>query len=323
MISLSIIIPVYNAERTLEKTLRSLLPQLQGQVEVVIVDDGSTDSTPDILAAFASQAGGCCRLARQENAGAAAARNTAIAAAKGDYLAFVDADDRLPENAVKAILQETKDGVDILGWDWQSVTDGKKRSFTQAAYSTPGEALQNLMGGTMKWNLWLFAVKRELVLDNEARFLDGSDMGEDMAFMLKCFASARKVKQIHEELYEYNASNPGSISQQLNEKRRAEVSRNLASAEVFLLDSSYRTLCERFLPHLKLYIKLPLLIGDSVQDYEVWYNWFPEANAYAMANKNLPFRTRLLQGFAARRMWWAVRLYYRLVYKLVYGLVFG
>lgn len=313
--TLSIIMPVYNAQRTLEGALRSLVPQLSPEGELVVVDDGSTDASPEILARFAETAAGYCRVIRQENAGAAAARNTAIACAKGDYLAFMDADDRLAAQAVETILQEVSEGPDILGWDWHTVCDGKSRAYWQAAYSTPEEALKNLMGGTMKWNLWLYAVRRKLVVDNGIRFLEGADMGEDMAFMLKCFASAAKVKQIHEALYDYDASAPGSISAAMNERRRGEVTRNLASATDFLSGTAYKDLCDAYLSHLKLFIKLPLLISPSTTDYIIWYDWFPEANAFAMANPALPLRTRLLQGMAARRLWLLVRLYYRVVYQ--------
>ena len=301
--------PVYNAEATLEHTLQSLAGQLTPQVELVIVDDGSTDSTSDILSRFASESGENCQILRQKNAGAAAARNKAIDLAKGDYLVFVDADDRLSERALETVGAELEDRIDILGWDWETKSGNKVRRFYQAAYSTPEEALKNLMGGTMKWNLWLYAVKRSLVTENGIRFLEGADMGEDMAFMLKCFSKAGTLKQIHEVLYEYNASNPASISQQLNERRRAEVSRNLSSAESFLLETGHAALCGQYMPHLKLFIKLPLLISNSLSDYRTWYDWFPEANAFAVKNPALPFRTRLLQWLASHRMWLLVKAY--------------
>ena len=313
---LSIILPVFNAEKTLEKTLRSILKQLSSEVEVVVVDDGSTDSTPMILSRFASEHGDRFHVIRQENAGAAAARNTAIEQATGDYLAFVDADDRLIEGAVETILKETENEVDILGWDWQTDFGGNVRRFRQADYQDAEFAIKNLMGGTMKWNLWLFAVKRKLLEEKEIRFLPGADMGEDMGLMLRTFACATHVRQIHEVLYEYNASNPTSISLQLNEKRRKEVSRNLSLAESFLMSSPYAEVCKVFLPHLKLYIKLPLLIGKAKENYHLWYEWFPEANAFACKNEALPFHTRFLQWMASRRMWNLVLLYND-IYKTV------
>lgn len=314
---LSIIMPVYNAAITLARTLQSLSGQLFQDVELVVVDDGSTDATPEILSRFARENAGSCQVIRQSNAGAASARNTALGKAKGEYLAFIDADDRFVDKATATVLRELAGGKDILGWDWMSLYEGKSRKFRQAAYSTPEEALKNLMGGTMKWNLWLFAVRRSLVMDNGIRFLDGADMGEDMAFMLKCFACAGSVKQIHEALYEYNASNPASISQQMSPRRREEVSRNLASAQAYFNGNAYERLFRQYLPHLKLYIKLPLLISLSKEDYMTWFNWFPEANVYAMGNPVLPFRTRLLQWLASKRLWALVKGYNLVYCRLV------
>lgn len=309
---LSIILPVYNAAITLERTLQSLSGQLCKEVELIVVDDGSTDATPGILSRFARGNAGSCQVIRQDNAGAASARNTALETAMGEYVAFVDADDRFLDKAIATVLRELADGMDILGWDWISLNEGKFRRFRQAAYSTPEKALKNLMGGTMKWNLWLFAVKRSLVMDNCIRFLDGADMGEDMAFMLKCFACAGSVRQIHEALYEYNASNPASISQQMSPQRRGEVTRNLESAQAFFDGNTYEGLFRQFLPHLKLYIKLPLLISLSQEDYQTWYDWFPEANSFAIKNKALPLWTRSLQWLASKRMWNCIKLFNRL-----------
>lgn len=306
---LSIIMPVFNAERTLPKTLKSIFGQLSPEMEVIVVDDGSTDSTSEILAHFEVEAKGYLRLIRQKNAGAAAARNIAIEKAKGDYLVFIDADDCFLEGALETIFKETRGGVDILGWDWQNVNEIKVRRFRQADYFDAKGALRNLMGGTMKWNLWLFAVKRKLVVDNNIHFLSGADMGEDMSFILRSFACATNVRQTHEILYEYNASSITSISRQITFKRQEEVFRNLLVTERALIESPYKNLCEDYLPHLKLYIKRPLLIGFSKEKYRLWYNWFPEANAHAKENTELPRRIRFLQWLASKRMWNGVFVY--------------
>ncbi len=90
----SVVIPAYNAERTIHDTIESVLAQTYREIEVIVVDDGSTDDTAREVAAFADRT----RYVHQTNAGAAAARNSGIAIARGDYLALLDADDLwLPE----------------------------------------------------------------------------------------------------------------------------------------------------------------------------------------------------------------------------------
>jgi glycosyltransferase involved in cell wall biosynthesis len=81
--------PVYNGEKYLAEAIRSVLAQTYSPIEIIVVDDGSTDSSPEILARFA----GDVTSVRQQNAGPVAARNRGITAAKGEYVAFLDADD--------------------------------------------------------------------------------------------------------------------------------------------------------------------------------------------------------------------------------------
>lgn len=97
--AVSIVIPAYNAERFIPATIRSALAQTV-PAEIVVVDDGSTDSTPQILDDF----GDAVRVVRQPNAGLSAARNTGLAAASGEFLLFLDADDLLSPDTVASQL---------------------------------------------------------------------------------------------------------------------------------------------------------------------------------------------------------------------------
>ena len=89
MTSVSAIIPAYNAEKFIEATIKSILAQTHGSIEIIVVDDGSTDNTPSLLHQFHSE----IKLVSQENLGVAAARNIGAKIAKGEFLAFLDADD--------------------------------------------------------------------------------------------------------------------------------------------------------------------------------------------------------------------------------------
>ena len=322
----SVIMPVFNAARTLPESLESIRRQSFRDFELIFVEDGSTDGSVELLEAFAASADFPCHIVSQpQNLGVATARNRGLAAACGNYIAFVDADDRIEPQALGTAvraLDTANEPVDIIGWDWTLGFEKNGRYMRQADYDTPLQALKNLTGGTMRWNLWLFLVRRELLTANDIHFIDGANMGEDMMLMLKAFTCAKKVLQLHESLYRYNAASPTSLSRQFSPERRAEISANLAEAECYLLAGPYASEMEEYVNHLKLFLKLPLLISDDKENYETWYAWFPEANAYAMKNKSLPFRTRLLQGMAARRCWIGVKLFYLLIYRFVYGIIF-
>ena len=318
----SVIIPVYNAEKTLRDSLDSLRAQTFRDFELVFVDDCSTDSSPQLLESFLQESGLPGRIIRQEtNGGVAAARNRGLDAAEGEYLAFLDADDRMAENALEVAVA-VADGADIVGWDWTLGFEKNGRYMRQADYDTPLQALKNLMGGTMRWNLWLFMLRREFVQENGLRFTSGANMGEDMQFMIRAYCKAGKVAQLHTPLYRYNALSATSISRQFGEIRRREISDNLETALLAVRESAYIAELAPYANHLKLFLKLPLLIGADRELYGMWEHWFPEANGAALENKALPLRTRLLQWMASKRMWWAVKLYYFLIYRLVYGLIY-
>ena len=113
---ISVIMPVYNASASLPRSLESLRKQTFRDFEVVFVDDGSTDGSANLLAAFQEQADIPCQILRQgENQGVAAARNRGLDAAGGEWVTFVDADDTIEEKALETALQAAAPGVDLVG----------------------------------------------------------------------------------------------------------------------------------------------------------------------------------------------------------------
>ena len=103
VVSVSVVVPVYNSKRYLRKCLDSLAGQTQKDIEVICVDDGSTDGSSDILQKYAKK-DDRFKFVRQENQGPSVARNTGISLAKGDYLYFVDSDDWLERDALERLV---------------------------------------------------------------------------------------------------------------------------------------------------------------------------------------------------------------------------
>ncbi len=111
-VKISVIMPVYNCERYLEEALRSVLSQSVSDLEVIAVDDGSTDSSRDILRKCAEKDTRIHPVFNEKNLGASAVRNLALDAASGEYVAFCDSDDIVPPGAYEALLKAA-DGKDI------------------------------------------------------------------------------------------------------------------------------------------------------------------------------------------------------------------
>ena len=115
--------PVYNASRTLSDSLESIRRQSLQDFELIFVEDGSTDNSVELLEKFAASANFPCHIVSQlHNQGVAAARNRGLAAACGEYIAFVDADDRIEPQALETAIRAvdmSEEPVDIVGWDWK------------------------------------------------------------------------------------------------------------------------------------------------------------------------------------------------------------
>ncbi|MCT3691986.1 glycosyltransferase family 2 protein [Elizabethkingia anophelis] len=325
----SVIIPVYNAEKTLYKSIDSLINQSYPHLELIFINDCSQDNTLNILHQYEKKIVDNSKglvikiISHEENRGVAAARNTGLQNATGELIYYVDADDFIDERAIELLVEKQQENdADIVGCSWYLSFNQNKRRMNQPPFNDSLEAIQQMLNGKMRWNLWLFMVKRSLYEDYNIRFIPGMNMGEDLMVIMKLFVHANKVAFVNDALYHYGQSNEDSLTKTYSEKHRREVTVNLYEVEKYLHKSSFFKSIGDGISFLKLNIKIPLLISDNKENYECWINWFPEANKFIMKNKDLPLRTRILQWLAIRKQYWILKLYYNLVIRYIYGVLY-
>lgn len=123
MKKLSIIIPVYNVEKYIAKCLDSVIDLNRSDYEIIVINDGSTDSSHTIITDYAAKYPELIRAVSKENGGLGSARNTGIELSQGEYLLFLDSDDYLAENAVAEIIEYTEKDFDIAVFDFIPVTE--------------------------------------------------------------------------------------------------------------------------------------------------------------------------------------------------------
>lgn len=324
----SIITPVYNAERTLSVTLSALLQQTYCHLELLFVNDASTDGSLAVIEGALEgfkQRGICVEvLTHAVNQGVAVARNTGLDHATGDYIYYVDADDWLEADMIQIAVEEAeRSHAQIIGFDWYLAFEKRARHMRQPHFSTPAEAIELMLNGKMRWNLWLFLVRRSLYEQHRIRFTPQMNMGEDMMVTFKLFSLADRVSYIGRPLYHYGQSNEGSLTKVYSDRHMKEVSCNVDEAARFLSQGTYGTYIKQQLDVLKLNIKLPLLISADYARYRKWRSWFPESNASSWDNRGQSRRLRLIQWAAWKRQFWIIKLHYFLVIKVVYGLIYN
>ena len=185
MPAVSVIMPAYNVEPYIGEALKSALAQTFADLEVVVVDDGSKDGTADVVKAIAAT-DSRVRLAQQSNRGLAAARNTALRAARGDCLALLDSDDLWePEFlATQVAILDAKPHVDIVtgnGW----YLEGPRHGQLARPYPDPrpDPQLASIIGD--EWSVFIMSVFRRRVYTDIGPFDESMRSNEDYDFWLR------------------------------------------------------------------------------------------------------------------------------------------
>ena len=213
----SVVIPAYNAEKTLARTLESVLRQTLDSLQVIVVDDGSRDRTPEITREFALKDPRVTGISI-ESAGVSAARNRGIELCGGKYIRFVDADDTLPPDSMeKMVSRAEKDCADlVVGGFTMYVGEIGRRSNLEDREDTleNSEVLRRLCPRSNSFFygvLWNKLFSREIVRSRGIRFVDGLTWAEDFCFVMDYLRHAETVAYLKESLYDYRRQ-PGSMT---------------------------------------------------------------------------------------------------------------
>lgn len=211
----SVIVPVYNVEKYLAECLESILSQDLKGIEVICVNDGSTDNSINILNDYARKDNRMV-IVSQKNSGLAEARNQGLKVANGEYVCFVDSDDKLAENALTTLyntaIEKAAQMVTFevsLQYDFD-VKDSKKgidRYYTKSKDYTGNYTGKELFVQMMRNadycdSAWLIFAKRNWLIDNEIDFYPHIYF-EDVLFSLKCYMKADFCYHLSENLYIY------------------------------------------------------------------------------------------------------------------------
>ena len=216
--TLSLIIPVYNAEAHITRCLTSIAPILNDQIEVIVINDGSTDRTPAILQDL-SHTIPQMQVLQQENQGQSVARNNGLTIATGKYIWFLDADDYIDATHAQSLIEATEKGqYDLIVIGRTEEHPKQSRPFPRlkdATYDTGVDYFrQAVQNGTYRTQPWNKIVKRTLLTDNNILF-EPHRMCEDMLHGLQIILKAKTTIQISIYPYHYNLSNPGSLTRQI------------------------------------------------------------------------------------------------------------
>lgn len=288
------------------------MEQTLDDVEFIFVDDCSPDGSLAVLERvlndYPQRQPQTRIIHHSENCGLPAARNTGLAAATGDYIFHCDSDDFIERDALQSMYEAAvKVDADIVYTDWYLTYPEKQRLMRCPSYGTPEKALQGLLHGTMKYNVWNKLVRRSLYINNHIRFPKGHGMGEDMTMIL-LFAKAQRIAHLPKATYHYVRQNENAFTA----ARSEESYRDLLFNANRVIDALTEIVSKEDLSCFKLNVKFPFLISNSRKDYDRWQQWFPEANKYIPSHR-VSRRARLLERCANWHLFLPIRLHFYLL----------
>ena len=193
MTDISIIVPIYNAEKYLKKCIDSLISQTKKELEFILVNDGSTDSSENIIKNYSDKR---IKYFKNKNQGIGKTRNFGIEKSTGKYIMFLDSDDYLDKNACKFLFNKIeKEKLDIVVCDFYKDIDGKIvkeqiPSFKSSSLEENNELLLNI--NLAPWNK---IYRSELIKKNNIKFVENLKY-EDAPFVAECLLKAKKIGKI-------------------------------------------------------------------------------------------------------------------------------
>lgn len=192
---ISIIVPVYNTELYLRECIESILRQSFMNFEVLLVDDGSTDASGSICEDYAAK-DTRIRVFHQTNQGVTAARKLGLEYARGEFICFVDSDDKITSNALEILFSNMRDGVDIV------ICDSER-----SGYATGNEFLNQLLKNEILISLWGKLYRKELLISSGALDIRREiNIGEDYLANIKMALLVSRIVYVPTVtyLYQYN-----------------------------------------------------------------------------------------------------------------------
>lgn len=228
-IELSVIVPVYNAEKYISRCIKSILSNQGIGLELIMINDGSSDRTEEIIKEYLVDD----RLIyiKKKNEGVSVARNIGIMCARGTYIIFVDADDYIPDNSLKDRIKKTKNA-DLLISNF-NIESHREKDKVNSKIIEKKEISQNeaLWALSVKSKigyqgyLWNKVFRRSLILDNNIFFKKDIYYGEDRLFIAEYILSCGKIELSNDYVYNYciNDTSTMSAMDNINERNYSKI----------------------------------------------------------------------------------------------------
>ena len=259
MPKVSVIIPVYNVEQYLTECLDSVINQTVKDIEIICIDDASTDSSLKILQEYAQKDGRLVILKNEVNSGQSVARNKGLVTSKGEYILFVDSDDFIEPNLLEETLKYAND-VDMVFFELKKYDIKQNHTKNDISLLPTGEFSANeyylnaLLGNYLDFGPCTKLYKKDFLIENHIQFPEGI-VYEDVLFNFYCMIRATNVYSIGYPFYIYRIRPNSTMTSKIREKNIKDHFFSLYKlSEIYLSGDYSNEMClviEKFIQRLE------------------------------------------------------------------------
>ena len=317
-IAVSIIVPIYNVEKYIERCVRSLFEQTLGNIEYIFVDDYSLDKSIEILrqvlSLYPHRVPQVKIINHETNKGVSAARNTGLMHAAGSYIGWVDSDDWVDNELFEAMVQlADTSGSDIVWCDFYHCfgnDEQKWKKVRQLCEADSVALVRGLLYGQLHGSLCNSIVKRQLYIDHHVLFSTDINLMEDKLVSIKLRYYAQKCTYIPDVYYYYNKINAQSItySPENEKKKLTDGIKSIHSIISFLVANEKGIDFSQDFMHAKLVFKDYYFHSFTLQGFMIWQLVFPEANKYFFTSSAVPLKNKIIGKMIVNDYWMLLTL---------------
>lgn len=301
---MSVIVPVYNVEKYIERCVRSLFEQTLENIEYIFVNDYTPDRSMDILRKVMEEYPGRREQVKivehTENRGSATARNTGLKRASGSYIIYCDSDDWVEKEMYEEMFAKAwETGADIVGTDFYD--DYGIRSFIHKQQFPENNmaCVGRMLEGKLHCSTCNKLIRKDLYDREKIVFPDRVNMWEDVITVIPLCFCAVSIVYLPKAYYHYVHDNSGSYTRQMSRRSLDNLITATALLEDFFRNRNVYERFEKEFRYLKLTVKLNLLIGSRGKQQKEWNRLYPESNGSIFSYSQISRYWRIALKFAA------------------------
>ena len=312
---LSILIPIYNAEKVIERCLHSVFNQTLQEIEYVLINDSSKDRSynlcESVIRQYPNRKEHITLLSNEQNQGIAIVREMLVKYAHGEYVYYVDSDDWIEQDAAEKMYAKAKEcNADIVG---SNIFINKKDKETINKFHYPEnnkECLNEFLRMNIKPVVWIFIFRRSLFSNNNITFVRNINGVEDYIVGAKLLLHANKVAHINEPIYHYTiGDNYYSVH---SDNYFNIMGKAIIEVENYLKENSDISLYKEALIERKLIFKSKFLFENLRFDDKKYRETFPEVNHSSQKYKLFPRKQCFLMALAEYNCHWLFVLLHKI-----------